>query len=406
MRPITRKFEFKGSGGVTLAGRLDEPVIGLPKAYAVFAHCFSCSKDLAASRNVSARLASEGFGVLRFDFTGLGHSQGEFANSHFQANVHDLLAAIDAMDDAQMAPSLLIGHSLGGAAVLQAAHLRAGISAVATIGAPYDPEHAIERLEGDIAAIRLNGVGDVNIAGRTFQITSSFLDGMKPEVLDKRLSKLRASLLVMHSPLDNTVAVDNASQIFLKAQHPKSFVGLGTADHLLSRQPDAEHVGDVIASWARRYVDWQDEDVTVGEGQVMVASTGLGRFQQRITTADHSLTADEPKSMGGLDSGPSPYDYLLSALGACTNMTLQMYAARKQWPLEGVSVALQHAKIHATDCADCETGVGQIDEIHRVIHIEGAQLDSDQRARLVEIADKCPVHRTLHNEVKIRTTTE
>ena len=406
MRPITRKFEFKGSGGVTLAGRLDEPVIGLPKAYAVFAHCFSCSKDLAASRNVSARLASEGFGVLRFDFTGLGHSQGEFANSHFQANVHDLLAAIDAMADAQMAPSLLIGHSLGGAAVLQAAHLRAGISAVATIGAPYDPEHAIERLEGDIAAIRLNGVGDVNIAGRTFQITSSFLDGMKPEVLDKRLSKLRASLLVMHSPLDNTVAVDNASQIFLKAQHPKSFVGLGTADHLLSRQPDAEHVGDVIASWARRYVDWQDEDVTVGEGQVMVASTGLGRFQQRITTADHSLTADEPKSLGGLDSGPSPYDYLLSALGACTNMTLQMYAARKQWPLEGVSVALQHAKIHATDCADCETGVGQIDEIHRVIHIEGAQLDSDQRARLVEIADKCPVHRTLHNEVKIRTTTE
>lgn len=406
MRPITRKFEFKGSGGVTLAGRLDEPVIGLPKAYAVFAHCFSCSKDLAASRNVSARLASEGFGVLRFDFTGLGHSQGEFANSHFQANVHDLLAAIDAMADAQMAPSLLIGHSLGGAAVLQAAHLRAGISAVATIGAPYDPEHAIERLEGDIAAIRLNGVGDVNIAGRTFQITSSFLDGMKPEVLDERLSKLRASLLVMHSPLDNTVAVDNASQIFLKAQHPKSFVGLGTADHLLSRQPDAEHVGDVIASWARRYVDWQDEDVTVGEGQVMVASTGLGRFQQRITTADHSLTADEPKSLGGLDSGPSPYDYLLSALGACTNMTLQMYAARKQWPLEGVSVALQHAKIHATDCADCETGVGQIDEIHRVIHIEGAQLDSDQRARLVEIADKCPVHRTLHNEVKIRTTTE
>ena len=320
--------------------------------------------------------------------------------------MHDLLAAIDAMADAQMAPSLLIGHSLGGAAVLQAAHLRAGISAVATIGAPYDPEHAIERLEGDIDAIRLNGVGDVNIAGRTFQITSSFLDGMKPEVLDERLSKLRASLLVMHSPLDNTVAVDNASQIFLKAKHPKSFVGLDTADHLLSRQPDAEHVGDVIASWARRYVDWQDDDVTAGEGQVMVASTGLGRFQQRITTADHSLTADEPKSLGGLDSGPSPYDYLLSALGACTNMTLEMYAARKKWPLEGVSVALQHAKIHATDCTDCETSVGQIDEIHRVIHIEGEQLDSDQRARLVEIADKCPVHRTLHNEVKIRTTTE
>ena len=406
MRPITRKFEFKGSGGVTLAGRLDVPVIGLPKAYAVFVHCFSCSKDLAASRNVSARLVSEGFGVLRFDFTGLGHSQGEFANSHFQANVHDLLAAIDAMADAQMAPSLLIGHSLGGAAVLQAAHLRVGISAVATIGAPYDPEHAIERLEGDIDAIRLNGVGDVNIAGRTFQITSSFLDGMKPEVLDGRLSKLRASLLVMHSPLDNTVAVDNATQIFLKAKHPKSFVGLDTADHLLSRRPDAEHVGDVIASWARRYVDWQDDDVAAGEGQVMVASTGLGRFQQRITTADHSLTADEPKSLGGLDSGPSPYDYLLSALGACTNMTLQMYAARKQWPLEGVSVALQHAKIHATDCADCETSVGQIDEIHRAIHIEGEQLDSDQRARLVEIADKCPVHRTLHNEVKIRTTTE
>ena len=403
MKPLTSKFEFKGSGGLLLAGRLDRPVIGTPKAFAVFAHCFSCSKDLAASRNVSARLASEGFGVLRFDFTGLGHSQGEFANSHFQANVHDLLAAIDAMSDQGIAPSLLIGHSLGGAAVLQAAHLREAISAVVTIGAPYDPEHAMHRLEGDIEAIRLKGTGEVKIAGRTFQITSAFLDGMKPEVLDGRLSKLRAALLVMHSPLDNTVAVDNASQIFLKAKHPKSFVGLDQADHLLSRQADAEHAGAVIATWARRYVDWQDDDLSSGEGQVEVASTGLGRFQQRITTADHSLTADEPKSLGGLDSGPSPYDYLLAALGACTNMTLQMYAARKRWPMEGVSVALQHAKVHAKDCEDCETTGAQIDEVRRVIRIEGEQLDDEQRAKLIEIADKCPVHRTLHNEVKVRT---
>lgn len=403
MKPVTQKFEFSSQRGLTLAGRLDFPLIGKPKAFAVFAHCFSCSKDLAASRNVSTRLAAEGFGVLRFDFTGLGHSQGEFANSHFQANVEDLLAAIDAMKAADMTPNLLIGHSLGGAAVLQASHLREHITAVATIGAPYDPEHAIERLNGDIDAIRSQGVGEVSIAGRAFQITSAFLDGMKPEMLDERLKRLRAALLVMHGPLDATVSVDNASQIFLKAKHPKSFVGLDQADHLLSAQQDAEHAGDVIATWARRYVNWLDNDVSAGEGQVVVASTGLGRFQQRVITADHSLTADEPKSLGGLDSGPSPYDYLLAALGACTSMTMQMYAARKGWPLEGVTVALNHAKIHARDCEDCETSSGQIDEINRTIQIDGEQLDDDQRARLIEIADKCPVHRTLHNEVKVRT---
>ena len=404
LKPITQKFEFQSPQGHTLAGRLDLPLVGKPVAYAVFAHCFSCSKDFAASRNIAVRLAAEGIATLRFDFTGLGHSQGEFANSHFRANVEDLVTAIQAMGEAGMAPSLLVGHSLGGAAVLQATAKLEQIKAVAVIGAPYDPQHSTARLNGDLDAIRANGQGEVEIAGRAFTITAEFLDSMKPQALDETLARLRAALLILHAPLDSYVGVENATSIFLKAKHPKSYHSLDQADHLLTKPADAEFVGETIATWAKRYLPLADPPATPSDSQVFVSETGVGKFQNLVTSAHHSMIADEPKSYGGLDSGPGPYDFLMAGLGACTSMTIRMYAERKGWPLEGVSVALDHAKVHANDCESCETTTGKIDQITKRIELEGPQLSAEQRQRLLEIADKCPVHRTLHAEVEVLTT--
>ena len=408
MAGTSEKFTFTGSSGETLAARLDLPA-GEVRAYALFAHCFTCSKDIFAAARIAGGLAAQGVAVLRFDFTGLGHSEGEFANTNFSSNVGDLVSAADYLRETRQAPKLLIGHSLGGAAVLAVAAQIPEAAAVATIGAPADPLHVAQHFAQHKAEIERAGEAEVTLAGRTFRIRKQFLDDISQHNLEEAIRHLRKALLVFHAPRDETVGIDNAGRIFAAARHPKSFVSLDDADHLLSRRADAAYVADVLAAWAGRYlgggsgVDAGDARPFAAEpGTVVVQETGEGPFAQRIAAGRHTLRADEPEDVGGRDSGPGPYDLLLAALGACTSMTLRMYADRKAWPLERVTVTLAHDKIHAQDCADCETREGRIDRITRQLAIAGA-LSPEQRAKLLEIADKCPVHRTLTGEVSIVT---
>jgi putative redox protein len=398
----TERFDFPNARGQTLAALLHRPP-GEPAAFALFAHCFTCGKDNLAAKRIAETLAERGLAVLRFDFTGLGASEGEFANTHFSSNVADLVAAADHLRRTARAPTLLVGHSLGGAAVLAAAGQIAEARAVATIAAPSDPGHVTGLFKDQVADIRTAGEREVVLAGRPFRIRREFLDDVAEQNLLERVKDLRRALLVMHSPTDDTVGIDNATRIFLAARHPKSFVSLADADHLLTRRRDSLYAANVIAAWAEHYVEMTpgvgaSEDARI----VTVSSTGEGKFQQSVTVGPHHLLADEPVAAGGTDSGLSPYDLLNAALGACTAMTLRLYADQKGLPLTGVSVTLSHEKIHAADCATCETKEGKIDRIDRTIALEGP-LDEAQRKRLIEIADKCPVHRTLTSEVEIRT---
>jgi putative redox protein len=399
----TERFDFPNAQGHTLTALLQQPGAE-PISYALFAHCFTCSKDSRAARWISDALAARGIAVLRFDFTGLGSSEGEFANTDFSSNIDDLVAAADHLRTTRQAPALLIGHSLGGSAVLAAAARIPESRAVATIGAPSDPSHVTNLFAEQITAIRERGEGAVSIGGREFCIRRDFLDDVAEHRLLDQVADMRKALMILHSPIDQVVSIDNASAIFAAARHPKSFISLDGADHLLARRSDAHYTGDLIAQWCQRYLP-PTAEVPAEEqaaGTVVVGETGQGRFQQSVTMGEQRLIADEPVDVGGSGSGPSPYDLLLAALGACTSMTLRMYAERKSIPLEHVSVLLRHAKIHASDCANCETSQGQIDRIDRTITLDG-DLDEATRARLLEIADKCPVHRTLTSEVDIRT---
>jgi uncharacterized OsmC-like protein/pimeloyl-ACP methyl ester carboxylesterase len=398
----SERFNFPNAKGEQLAAALDLP-LGVPDAYALFAHCFTCGKDNLAAKRIAERLAGAGIAVLRFDFTGLGSSEGEFANTHFSSNVDDLVAAADHLRATRSAPAILIGHSLGGAAVLAAASRIPDARAVVTIAAPFDPNHVTGLFKEHVDTIREQGEVEVALAGRPFRIKREFLDDVAERKLQEDVANLRKALLVFHSPTDAIVGIDNASRIFLAAKHPKSFVSLAGADHLLSQKSDAAYVANVIAAWAERYFDKPAEAVKAESepGVVLVRETGGGKFQQEIVSGPHRLLADEPLSVGGLNSGLSPYNLLLAALGACTAMTLRLYADHKKLPLERVSVRLTHNKIHATDCEDCETKEGMLDRIDRNITLEGA-LDADQRKRLIEIADKCPVHRTLESEIDTR----
>jgi uncharacterized OsmC-like protein/pimeloyl-ACP methyl ester carboxylesterase len=400
----TERFDFPNAQGHTLTALLQQPPSAEPTSYALFAHCFTCSKDSRAARWISDALAARGIAVLRFDFTGLGSSEGEFANTDFSSNIDDLVAAADHLRTIRQAPALLIGHSLGGAAVLAAATRIPESRAVATIGAPSDPSHVTNLFADQITVIRERGEGAVSIGGREFCIRRDFLDDVAEHRLLDQVAGMRKALMILHSPTDQVVSIDNASAIFTAARHPKSFISLDGADHLLARRSDARYVGDLIAQWCQRYLPPTVEVPAEKQaaGTVVVGETRQGRFQQSVTMGEHRLVADEPVDVGGSDSGPSPYDLLLAALGACTSMTLRMYAERKSIPLEHVSVLLRHAKIHASDCANCETSQGQIDRIDRTITLDG-DLDEATRARLLEIADKCPVHRTLTSEVDIRT---
>jgi putative redox protein len=400
----TERFQFAGSEGQQLAAALDTPD-GAIQAYALFAHCFTCGKDVLAARRIAAALAAKGIAVLRFDFTGLGSSEGDFANATFSSNVADLVRAADHLRATRQAPAILIGHSLGGAAILAAAGQIPDARAVVTIAAPSDPAYVTHLFRDRIADIRKHGKVEVQLAGRPFHITSEFLDDIAEHNLMAQVTKLHKALLVMHSPTDDTVGIDNATKIFVAARHPKSFVSLAGADHLLSQRRDSSYVADVIAAWAERYVEpVAAEPADLGEvpRMVVVRETRESKFQQTVTIGPHKMLADEPVAAGGQDSGPGPYDYLLAGLGACTSMTMRLYADRKTLPMERVTVTLKHSKIHAQDCAECETKAGMLDQIERVIKIEGA-LDADQRKRLMEIADKCPVHRTLTSEIHIVT---
>ncbi len=401
----TERFQFAGEGGHQLAAALDLPD-GQVAAYALFAHCFTCGKDVLAAKRIATALAAKGIAVLRFDFTGLGSSEGDFANSTFSSNVADLVRAANHLRETRGVPAILIGHSLGGAAILAAAGQIPDAKAVVTIAAPSDPAHVTHFFKDKIEDIRTHGKVEVQLAGRPFHIKREFLDDIAEHGLMAHVAKLHKALLVMHSPTDDTVGIENATNIFLAAKHPKSFVSLSGADHLLSGKRDGAYVADMIAAWTERYVDLVIAAPAAAETKeprnVVVQETRASKLQQTITSGPHQLLADEPVAVGGADTGPGPYDLLLSALGACTSMTMRMYADRKSLPVERITVTLKHNKIHAEDCAECETREGLIDQIDRVIAIEGA-LDADQRKRLMEIADKCPVHRTLKSEVRILT---
>jgi uncharacterized OsmC-like protein/pimeloyl-ACP methyl ester carboxylesterase len=393
------RMTFPGSIGHELAARLDMPPAGV-RAYALFAHCFTCTKDILAARHIAATLTSLGVAVLRFDFTGLGSSDGEFQNTSFSSNVQDLICAADHLRKHYQAPAIVIGHSLGGAAVLAAADQLPEAKAIVTIGAPSDVAHVLQNFNAQLDDIERDGIANVSLAGRTFPISRRLVEDARSHVLQRQIANLRKALLVMHAPLDPTVGIEHATTIFVAAKHPKSFVSLDDADHLLSRKRDAVYAAQVIAAWASRYIAANEEaaaDEDSHEG-IVVMETGTGKFQNVVVAGRHRLLADEPASMGGLGSGPSPYDYLAAALGACTSMTLRLYADHNNLPLGRFTVSIRHGKRPAGHCEDCGEVVagraGSIDRFERTIAVEGGA-DAATADKLVEIAGKCPVHRTL-----------
>ena len=401
----TQRLQFAGHSGATLAARLDLPS-GPLRAYALFAHCFTCSKDLAAARHIAAELAREGIAVLRFDFTGLGSSEGEFASTNFSSNIADLLSATDYLRDRYEAPSLLIGHSLGGAAVLAVAQNIPEVRAVATIGAPADVAHVLKNFGTSLEEIEKSGAAEVDLAGRKFLVRKQFVEDARAQRIKDAVASLKKPLLILHAPLDQSVGIENATEIFLAAKHPKNFVSLDKADHLLSNREDAAFAGRIISGWLTRYLA---ADTPHGMGpieHVRVMETGESRFQNAVQAGSHRLFADEPETVGGLDSGPSPYDFLSIALGACTSMTLRLYADHKKLTLGRIGVDVSHKKIHAKDCEECtdqeRSGSARIDQFERVISIDG-EVSEEFRGKIAEIAGKCPVHRTLESVAKIKT---
>lgn len=396
---------FPGALGDRLSARVSLPLDGDPVAYALFAHCFTCSKDLKPVVNISRALTRQGIGVFRFDFTGLGESEGDFADTDFSSNIADLLAAARYMEDALDAPAILVGHSLGGTAVLHAAPRIPSVRAVCTIGAPFDPSHVTHLFGDSLSEIESRGHVEAVIAGRRFTVTRDFIEDLSEQNAEEAIRNLGRPLLIFHSPVDATVGIENAARIYKTARHPKSFVSLDDADHLLLAEADSLYVGNVLAAWARRYVDeiaaTTDLEELRTENRVTVR-THSGAFRTDVVVRGHALVADEPAAVGGEDLGPTPYDLLAASLGTCTTMTLRMYADRKGWPLEEVQVRLRHARIHGEDEARCEDHEPRMDRLDREVTLRGP-LDPEQRARLLEIADRCPVHRTLHAGVKVST---
>lgn len=395
------KVEFVNSRGVKISGKLELPVNQFPKAYALFAHCFTCNKNLTAIRNISRSLTSHGFGVLRFDFTGLGQSGGDFSETNFSSNVTDLEDVAHYMEQELEAPKLLIGHSLGGAPAIFASKNLSCIKATVTIGAPSSPQHIQHLFKSNLDEIKESGVAMVEIGGRSFPISNQFVEDISAKNMQETVKSLRKPLLIMHSPQDTVVEVSNASEIYTAAVHPKSFISLDGADHLLSNKEDSIYVGNVISEWASRYIDSNEKASLETSKQVAVRITDQG-LTTDVLAAGHSLTADEPESVGGDNFGPSPYDLLLSSIGACTAMTLRLYADRKKWDLKEVIIHLNHGKDYAEDSQSADKKGAKIDHIEKSIQLIG-DLDDTQKKRLLEIADKCPVHKTLNSTVIIKT---
>ncbi|MFT4687405.1 MAG: putative redox protein [Neolewinella sp.] len=395
------KIHFSNGRGQQLSARLELPVNRHPHAFALFAHCFTCSSSLAAVRHISRELNLQGYGVLRFDFTGLGNSGGEFVDTNFTTNISDLVAAAEWLGDNHRAPALLVGHSLGGAAVLCAAGMIDSVKAVATIGAPFAPNHVSAHFAEDIDQIEKEGAATVNIGGRPFRIAKQFLDDLENQPIIDHIKDLDVALLFLHSPQDTTVNIDEAAKLYSAAFHPKSFVSLDGADHLLTTAEDAYYAGQVIASWSSRYII-APAAAPLKSSQEVAVRLGNEGFTTEVMVRQHHLIADEPKSIGGNDYGPSPYELVSAGLGACTAMTVQMYARRKKWPLEEIEVHLNHSKDYASDMAAADKKPAKIDRFDRTIILTG-DLTDKQKARLLEIADRCPVHRTLHETVEVQT---
>ena len=396
---MRQKVEFT-SNGLRLSGALETPESDI-RCYALFAHCFTCGKDVAAASRISRALTGQGIAVLRFDFTGLGNSDGDFANTNFSSNLQDLVAASDFLRDNYEAPALLIGHSLGGAAVLGMAIQVPEVRAVVTIGAPHRAEHVAHNFSASLEEINSTGEAQVDLGGRTFSIKKQFLDDLD-KLQDADLGKLRKALLVMHAPLDATVGIAEAEKIYMQAKHPKSFISLDDADHLLSRKADSEYVARTIAAWADRYLPPIDlPRANLGKGHVRVEEKNH-KFTQHVHSDSHYWLADEPTAVGGNNTGPDPYEHLLAALGSCTSMTLRMYATHKSLPLEHVAVDLRHARDYFEDCQGCDEQPMKIEVLERVVTLRG-DLTDQQRQRLLQIADRCPVHRTLHNDLQVKT---
>lgn len=398
-----QKITFTGSSGGELAARLDLPA-GPARALAVFAHCFTCSKDIFAVSRIAAELNEQDIGVLRFDFTGLGASEGDFSNTNFSSNLEDLRSAIRWLADHHGAPQLLIGHSLGGAAVLAVASEFDSVRAVVSIAAPAELDHVAGVLGASNPDVL---VGDqpveVQLAGRPFTIKPQFIADLANHRITEAVSQLRKALLVIHSPLDNQVGIEHAERIFASARHPKSYLSIN-ADHLLTRRGEAEYVARAIGTWAERYIEEPDSyPAPEASAQVVVGETGQGKFLNHVVAGRHRSLADEPESIGGFDAGMSPYDYLAAALGACTTMTVRMYADHKKLPLDRVVVEVNHDKVHSDDSAAASGGARRrVDQFTRRLHLTG-DLDDETRRRMLEIADRCPVHLTLHESSKIVT---
>jgi putative redox protein len=397
-----QKVEFRNKDGQILVGRLELPVDQHPHNFVIFAHCFTCNKNLAAVRNIGRALISNGFGVLRFDFTGLGESEGDFEDTNFSGNVEDLVAASEYLKNNHQAPTLLIGHSLGGAAVLFAAVEINSVKAIATIGAPSNPVHVKHLFKSNLEEIEASGMAKVNLSGRDFTIKKQFVDDLESKSLPETARQLKKALLIMHSPQDETVGIKNAEEIYVAAHHPKSFVSLDGADHLLMNKRDSIYAGEVIAGWAKRYVELPGADQLKTKHQVVASLDKNDGFTTSMKVGNHYMTADEPTSYGGNDFGPSPYELVSAGLSACTAMTVQMYTRRKDWPLENIEVHTSYGKSHAQDCENCEADSAKIDTFERDIKLTG-DLDEKQIKRILEIADKCPVHRTFHSETQVIT---
>lgn len=402
----SKTFEFNNKQGEKIVGRLELPEFANIQEYAIFAHCFTCGKDIAAASIIARKLSAQGIAVLRFDFTGLGNSDGDFANTNFTSNVDDLVAAATALEENYKAVSLLVGHSLGGAAVLSAASKIPSLKAVATIGSPATAQHVKHLLSSAGSELVDVGSAEVNIGLRKFTIKKQLIEDLDKHSTTEYLASLKLPIMVMHSPLDSIVSISEASKIYQAAMHPKSFLSLDTADHLLTNKEDAEYAAVTLAAWASRYLKI---DVSKSKTKANSLEKGVSRvteldkvFLRGLYTKDHDYIADEPVSYGGGNLGPSPYDLLLWSLGACTSMTIRMYANRKKWPLYDIIIDLKHNKIHAKDCADCQKTDGKVDIIERTISFKG-DLSDEQKARLLEIADRCPVHRTLENNPHIKT---